>query len=133
MGHDRVLWTLQWVFGLYFIAVGIIHFIVPDGLPELLSWMYDLSDNLHLISGTAEILGGLGLILPGLTKIRPELTALAAVGLIIVMVGAIVWHVGREEFTIIGGNVVNIVVLSYIAYGRRRLAPLAHKSRINTL
>lgn len=133
MGHDRVLWILQWVFGIYFIAVGVMHFVVPDGLPELLSWMYDLSDNLHLISGTAEILGGIGLILPGLVKIRPELTPLAAVGLIGVMVAAIVWHVGREEFTNIAGNVVNIVVLSYIAYGRLRLAPLAHRSRIRTL
>ncbi|MGF1617915.1 MAG: DoxX family protein [Acidimicrobiia bacterium] len=133
MGHDRVLWILQWVFGLYFIAVGIMHFIVPEGLPEIMSWMYDLSDTVHLVSGTAEILGGLGLILPGLTRIRPELTPLAAVGLIVVMVGAIVWHVGREEFSNIGANVANIVVLSYIAYGRWRLAPLAHRSRINTL
>ncbi len=133
MGHDRVLWILQWIFGLYFIAIGIMHFVVPEGLPDLLSWMYDLSDTLHLVSGTAEILGGIGLILPGLTKIRPELTPLAAVGLIIVMVGAIVWHVGREEFANIGPNVVNIAVLSYIAYGRWRLAPLAHRSRINRL
>jgi putative oxidoreductase len=133
MGHDRVLWILQWVFGLYFIAVGIMHFIVPEGLPEIMSWMYDLSDTLHLVSGTAEILGGLGLILPGLTRIRPELTPLAAVGLIVVMVSAIIWHLGREEFTSIGGNVVSIVALSYIAYGRWRLAPLAHRSRINTL
>lgn len=133
MGHDRVLWILQWVFGVFFIAVGILHFVVPEGLPQLWSWMYDLSDNLHLIIGTAEILGGLGLILPGLTKIRPELTPLAAVALIGVMVGAIVWHVGKEEFTNIAGNVVTIVVLAYIAYGRLRLAPLAHRSRINRL
>jgi uncharacterized membrane protein len=133
MGHDRVLWILQWVFGIYFIAFGIMHFVVPEGLPELLSWMYDLSTNLHIISGTAEILGGLGLILPGLVKIRPELTSAAAVGLIIVMVAAIVWHFGREEFTNIGTNVLSIAVLSYIAYGRWRLAPLAHRSRINRL
>ena len=88
---------------------------------------------MHLISGTAEILGGIGLILPGLVKIRPELTPLAAVGLLVVMVSAIVWHVRREESTSIGGNVVSIVALSYIASGRWRPAPLAHRSRLNTL
>ena len=45
-------------------------------------------------------------------------------GLIAVMVGAIIWHVGREEWLSIGTNVFNIVVLSYIAYGRSKLAPV---------
>ncbi len=123
--HNRVLWVLQWVFGLYFIAVGVLHFIVPEGLPAQMGWMYDLSDTMHAIVGVAEILGGLGLILPGLTGIRPELTIAAAIGLLLVMVGAMVWHVGREEFQNIGFNVVNAAVMAYIAYGRARLAPLS--------
>ncbi len=123
--HNRVLWVLQWVFGLYFIAVGVLHFIVPEGLPAQMGWMYDLSDTMHAIVGVVEILGGLGLILPGLTGIRPELTIAAAIGLLLVMVGAMVWHVGREEFQNIGFNVVNAAVMAYIAYGRARLAPLS--------
>jgi putative oxidoreductase len=122
--HSRALWILQWVVGVYFVAVGVLHFVVPEGLPGQLSWMYDLSDNLHLISGIAEILGGLGLILPSLTRIRPELTPLAALGLIIVMLGAIGWHIGREELVNIGINALNIVVLAYIGYGRWKLAPI---------
>ncbi len=123
-GHNRILWILQWVFGLYFIGVGVMHFIVPEGLPGPMEWMYDLSDTMHAITGVAEILGGLGLILPGLTGIRPELTIAAAVGLLLVMVGAIVWHIGREELQNIGFNIVNAAVMAYIAYGRARLAPL---------
>lgn len=123
MNHNRILWILQWVFGLYFIGVGVAHFIVPEGLPGPMEWMYDLSDTMHAITGVAEILGGLGLILPGLTGIRPELTIAAAIGLLLVMVGAIVWHIGREEFQNIGFNVVNAAVMAYIAYGRARLAP----------
>lgn len=125
--HDRILWILQWVLGLYFVAIGVMHFIVPDGLPDVMSWMYELSDTLHYVSGVAEILGGLGLILPSLTRVRPELTPVAAVGLIGVMIGAIIWHVGRDEFTNIGFNVVLAVLLGYIAYGRARLAPLQAK------
>ena len=121
--HNRVLWVLQWIFGVYFIAVGIMHFIVPDGLPNMMAWMYELNDTVHVISGTAEILGGLGLILPGLTGIRPELTIAAAIGLLLVMLGAAVWHVGREEFANVGTNIFNAAVMGYIAYGRWKLAP----------
>ena len=88
---NKLLWVLQIVFGLYFIGIGGAHFIVPDGLPAQMDWMYELSDTLHLVSGTAEILGGLGLILPAVTRIRPELVAYAALGLAAVMVGAVVF------------------------------------------
>lgn len=125
LNHNRILWILQWVFGLYFVVVGINHFVVPDGLPQMMDWMYELDDGLHYVAGTAEILGGLGLILPGLTKIQPQLTVYAALGLIAVMIGAVIWHAGREgEIAVIGTNIFNILVLAYIAYGRARLAPL---------
>jgi putative oxidoreductase len=128
MNHNRVLWILQWIFGLYFIAVGVMHFIVPEGLPDLMSWMYELSGNVHTAAGIAEILGGMGLILPSLTGIRPELTVWAAVGLMAVMVGALIWHLGREEYSNIWVNVVNLLILGYIAYGRSQLAPLEPKA-----
>ncbi len=99
------------------------HFIVPDGLPSQMSWMYDLSTGLHVVSGIAEILGGLGLILPAVTGIRTELVPLAAGGLALVMVGAIVYHVGRSETQNIFFNVVLIAVLGFIGYGRYRLHP----------
>lgn len=124
MRSNRTLWILQVVFGLYFIAIGVLHFIVPDGLPALMGWMYELSDGLHTVSGAAEILGGLGLILPGLTKIRPELTVAAAFGLVAVMVGAAVWHATRGEPTNIVNNIVLAVIVGYIGYARWKLTPL---------
>lgn len=126
--HNRVLWILQWLVGLYFIGIGVAHFVVPEGLPEPLSWMYDLSDTLHAVTGVAEILGGLGLILPALTRILPALTPLAAVGLAIVMIGAVVFHSGREEYLNIVLNLINMALLGYIAYGRWRLAPIEPRS-----
>lgn len=122
--HGRILWILQWLLGLYFIGIGIMHFIVPEGLPDPLSWMYDLSDTVHAVTGVAEILGGLGLIVPALTRILPVLTPLAAVGLAIVMIGAVVFHIGRDEYVNIVVNLINLGVLAYIAYGRLRLAPI---------
>lgn len=128
MSQHRFIWILQWFFGLYFVAIGVMHFIVPEGLPEILSWMYDLDPTIHYITGTAEILGGLGLILPGLTGILPELVPLAAVGLAVIMVGAIVWHATRGEMLQIGNNVFLLAAMAYIAYGRWRLAPLGDRA-----
>lgn len=115
---DRVLTVLQYFFGVYFIGVGVMHFIVPDGLPAMMGWMYELDDTLHVVSGVAEILGGLGLILPRLTGIRPELSTYAAAGLALVMAGAIVWHAGRSEYAQIANNVVLGGIVGYIAYAR---------------
>lgn len=121
---NKLLWVLQIVFGLYFIGVGVAHFVVPEGLPAQMEWMYELSDTLHTVSGSAEILGGLGLILPAITRIRPELVAYAAFGLALVMVGAIVWHLGRGESLQIVLNFVNAAILAFIGYGRLRLHPI---------
>lgn len=128
MTHNRALWVLQWLFGVYFLAIGIVHFVVPEGLPAQLAWMYELNDTLHAVTGIAEILGGLGLILPSLTRIRPELTPLAGLGLIVIMVGAVVWHVDRGEMLNVGINVLNAAILAYIVYGRWRLVPIEPRS-----
>jgi uncharacterized membrane protein len=120
----RVLWAGQIFFGFYFIFIGVTHFVVPEGLPDQMAWMYDLSTSLHLIAGAAEILGGLGLLLPGLTKIQPGLTPLAAACLAILMIAAALWHVPRGEVPQVGLTLVNAVLLSLIAYGRWRVHPL---------
>ena len=122
-----VLWILQILFGLYFIAVGVMHFIVPPDLPAQMSWMYDLPTWLHWVSGIAEILGGLGLILPGIFRIQTRLVPLAALGLMLVMIGAVIYHLTRGEFQNIGINVLNALILGFIAYGRSQKWPLQDK------
>jgi uncharacterized membrane protein len=120
----RLTWVLQIVLGVYFVAIGILHFIVPDGLPDPLGWMYDLPEWLHYASGAAEILGGLGLILPGLTRIRTELTPFAAAGLALVMLAAAAWHIPRGEVQNVVSNLVLVILLGLVAYVRWRKHPL---------
>lgn len=127
-----ILWILQVLLGLYFMGVGVMHFIIPPDLPATLAWMYELSPGLHYFSGTAEILGGLGLILPSVTKIKPKLTPLAGAGLVVVMLGAAVWHLTRGEATNIVLNLVNAAVLAFVAYGRWRLHPIGADSEAAT-
>lgn len=121
---NTVLWVLQWFFGIYFIAIGIMHFIVPDGLPALMEWMYELDDTMHVVAGIAEILGGVGLILPSITRIQPQLTVFAAAGLVLVMFGAVIFHVDRGEGASIATNVIIGALMAFVAYGRWKLAPI---------
>lgn len=123
-----LLWILQILLGLYFLLTGVSHFLLPPGLPPVMSWMHDLSPALHWFSGTAEILGGLGLILPSALRIKPKLTPLAAAGLAVIMIGAAVWHFPRGEMQNIGLNVVLLVLAGFVAYGRWRLSPIEPRS-----
>ncbi|MBI5653787.1 MAG: DoxX family protein [Chloroflexi bacterium] len=122
-----VLWIFQFLLGIYFFFTGIVHFIVPPGLPAPMAWMYELPPGLHYFSGIAEILAGVGLILPGLTRIQPRLTTFAALGLVLLMLGATVWHLPRGEFQNIVMNLILAGIAGFIAFGRSKLSPLKAK------
>lgn len=112
--------TIRWVFGIYFVAVGILHFVVPEGLPTFMAWMYELSAPLHAVAGTAEILGGLGLVLPPLVGVAPRLASAAALGLSLLMVGAAAWHGSRGEWAQILGNLIVAGIMAYVAVNEWR-------------
>ncbi len=124
-----LLWILQILLGVYFFVTGVVHFVVPPGLPEPMAWMYELPPALHVLSGTAEILAGLGLVLPGLMRIQTRLTPLAAAGLVLVMLGAAIWHLARGELPNIGMNILLGAMAGFVAYGRWRLRPLPERAR----
>jgi hypothetical protein len=124
LSMNIVLWILQVLLAIYYLFVGVIHFIVPPGLPGPMSWMYELSAGLHYFSGTAEILASLGLVLPGLTKIQTRLTPIAGAGLVLVMLGAAVWHLQRGEVQNILVTLILALLVGFVAYGRWRISPL---------
>ncbi len=122
------LWVLQVLLGIFFMFIGVIHFIVPSGLPPQMAWMYDLPSAFHYFSGIAEILGGLGLILPGIFKIQTRLTVYAALGLVLVMLSAAVWHITRGEIQNVVMNLILAGLAGFVAYGRWKLVPLKDKT-----
>jgi uncharacterized membrane protein YphA (DoxX/SURF4 family) len=124
---NTLLWVLQFFLGIYFLLIGALHFILPPGLPAMMSWMYELSPTLHTVSGIAEILGGLGLILPSVTRIQPRLTPLAGAGLVLTMLGALTWHLQRGEPQNMGFNIFLAILVGFVAYGRWKLAPIAER------
>lgn len=118
-----VVKLIQYLLGIYFLFVGVLHFLLPEGMPAPMIWMYDLSPNLHWFSGTAEIAASLTLLLGGHIKALKALVPYAATGLLLLMVGAIVWHSGRGETSNMIQNAVFALAAAFVAYGRWRIVP----------
>jgi hypothetical protein len=67
----------------------------------------------------------LGLILPGVTRILPWLTSWAAVGLMIVAGSASIYHLYRGEMGSAITTAVLFVLLTFVAYMRWKVKPIA--------
>jgi uncharacterized membrane protein YphA (DoxX/SURF4 family) len=114
-----LLWVLQILLALAFLAAGLTKLSQPrEKLRSTMGWVDDYSANSVRGIGALELLAGLGLVLPAWTGIAPVLTPLAAVGLEIIMVGATIVHARRKEFPVIAFNVLLIILLAVIIWGR---------------
>jgi len=120
-----LLWVVQALLALLFLFAGGMKLVVPI---EVMTQQTPLPGPFLRFIGVAEVLGAIGLILPGLLRIRPGLTPLAAAGLVIIMIGATV-------VTLAGGAVAPALIplavgllSAFVAYGRRRHAPIRRSS-----
>lgn len=73
--------------------------------------------------GVSELLGGIGLIMPAVTHLLPWLTEAAAIGLALVMICAAIFHASRREFSMIGFNILLLLLAAFVVIGRLTLAP----------
>jgi uncharacterized membrane protein YphA (DoxX/SURF4 family) len=121
-----VLWIVQILLGLAFIALGFNHaFNVEKAKTQQgMQWMGALPRGLMTFIGVAEILGGLGLVLPAATGILPWLTPLAGAALALVLLLAAIFHLPRREYPNLFFNVVLLALAAFVAYGRWFIAPL---------
>jgi len=116
------LWISQGILAVVFLVHAVIKFTLPEGLPDMLSWVYDIERLPNVGIGVLELLGAIGIILPGVTRIRPGLVVWAAVGLMLTMVGAAIFHVTRAEVNLVPTNVALFALAAFVAYGRRAWA-----------
>ncbi|MGE3272143.1 MAG: DoxX family protein [Chloroflexota bacterium] len=125
-----VLWTVQGLLALLFLALGSMKLISP--LDELSAQM-GVPGPLILFVGISEVLGAIGLILPGLLKIKPGLTPLAAAGLTLITLGATGLHVLQGEIAVAIFPLIVAALSAFVAYGRWQLAPLGERAESRTL
>jgi hypothetical protein len=113
-----VVWTLQILLALVFLAHGVMLLIPPAAIAEQLNAAFPRWFQLFL--GVAEILAAVGITLPALTGIQPWLTAWAAGGIMIVMASATVFHVVRNEISSAVTTLVLLAMATVVARARRR-------------
>ena len=75
------------------------------------------------------MLAAAGLILPGLTRILPWLTPLAAAGLMIVTISASILHLTRGEIGLAAYTAVLFLLVTFVAYMRWKVVPIAARRR----
>ena len=116
------LWVLQLLLAAAYLAHGWLLLSPPADLVEQIK--ASIPTALRVFVGVAEVLAAAGLVLPGLTRIAPWLTPLAAAGLIPIMIGATVLHLLRGEFASAAITAVLLVLVSFVAYMRWKVAPI---------
>lgn len=127
---NMLLWVLQVLLALLFMFAGVMKFIMP--VEEMTKQIALPGWFLHFI-GASEILGAIALILPGILRIRTGLTPLAAAALVIIMIGATAVNlkIGQQGAALI--TVVVGLLLAFVAYNRRRMAPRTQLSQSASL
>jgi hypothetical protein len=116
------LWVLQVLLAAAFLAHGLLLLFPPPDiaaqmLAELPRWFW-------LFLGVAEVAAAVGITLPGVARVMPRLVPAAAVGIVIVMISATVWHLVRAEWSSAVITFVLLLMATYVAYMRARIAPI---------
>jgi putative oxidoreductase len=124
---NKLLWVLQVLLALAFLAHGIL-FLVPP--PEIAVQMNAFLPRwFQLFLGIAEVLAAIGLTVPGVTRIQPQLVPAAAVGILIVTVSATVLHTVRGEYSSAATTVVLTLIAAFILHGRWKRLPITPRSQ----
>ncbi len=117
-----VLWVLQVLLALAFLAHGLMFLFPPASLVAAMN--ATIRPAFRLFLGGAEVVAAIGLTVPGLTRIQPWLIPTAAAGLMIVMIGAVTLHVSRGEVSSAITTAVLFALLAFVAYMRWKVRPI---------
>ena len=119
-----VLWIVQVLVAIMFLMVGFMKaFQSLDTLAKSFKWVPSFPPAFVRFLGICEILGAIGILLPPLIHILPWLAIAAAVGFIVAAGGGAVVHILRGEYSVIGVNIILIILCIFVIYGRVVLVP----------
>jgi putative oxidoreductase len=116
--RHRIVWILQILLALVFLAHGAMMLFPPAEVARLLN--QELPRWFQLFIGISEILAVVGLTIPAITGIQPWLMSWAAGGLMIVMVSATIFHLTRGEYSSAATTVVLLAMATAVAIARRQ-------------
>ena len=127
-GLNITLWVVQVLTAALMALASYIKLATPiEELSLQMKWTGEVPTYVVRVLGVIDLLGGIGVILPALLKIRPGLTSLAAVGIVLLMISAITFHVSRGESSVIGFNIIILLMAGFVAWGRNKKLPIQAK------
>ena len=122
-GWSIILWAAQLLLAAAYGLFGSMKATQPlDQLAKMMTWIPSFPPLFVRSLGVVEVLGAIGLILPSLTRIQPRLTVIAALCILVHQFLAVSLHVSKGEISVLGLNVVLIMLAAFIFWGRRRKA-----------
>jgi uncharacterized membrane protein YphA (DoxX/SURF4 family) len=116
-----MLWVLQVLLAVAFLAHGLLFLFPPADMVEL---MKPIPPAFRMFLGVAEVLAAVGLTLPGITRILPGFVSWAAAGLMVVMISATIFHTVRGELSSAITTAILFVVVTFVAYMRWKVKPI---------
>jgi uncharacterized membrane protein YphA (DoxX/SURF4 family) len=122
-----VLWILQVVLAALFAGHGWLFVAPPADMAVLMNAQFPPA--LRTFIGVAELLAAIGLIVPGITRILPWLIAWAATGLMVVVGSATLFHLLRGEVGNAASTAILCVLVTFVAYMRWKVTPIAPHNR----
>ena len=122
-----LLWVLQALLAVAFLAHGWIFLFPPAGMVDLMNAA--IPPAFRIFIGVAEVLAAVGLTLPGITRVLPWLIPLAAAGLMIVMLAATILHGMRGEVGSAITTAMLFIVATFVAYTRWKVNPILPRLR----
>lgn len=126
-GLNIALWIAQVLISLTLIWAGYAKLFQPIAeTAKMLPWALE-NPNLLKFTGIIDLLGGIGIILPAALRIQAKLTTLAAYGVIVLMIAASIFHISRDEASLIGMNIFFLVLAVFVAWGRTKKVPISTK------
>ena len=122
---NAVLWLLQIVLALAFLALGLLMLTRSrERLLRVAGWVEDFPQPVVTAIGVLELLGAVGVVLPGVLGVAGAVVPVAALGLAVLLVGAIVTHLLRGEQDEVAAPVLLLVAAAVVAAGRLSAWPL---------
>ncbi len=122
---NAVLWLLQIVLALAFLALGLLMVTRSrERLLRVAGWVEDFPEWVVTTIGVLELLGAVGVVLPGVLGVAGVLVPVAALGLVVLLIGAIVTHLLRGEQDEVGMPVALLIAAAVVAAGRLSAWPL---------
>ena len=122
---NAVLWLLQIVLALAFLALGLLMVTRSrERLLRVAGWVEDFPEWVVTAIGVLELLGAVGVVLPGVLGVAGVLVPVAALGLVVLLIGAIVTHLLRGEQDEVSMPAALLIAAAVVAAGRLSAWPL---------